>query len=425
MNIKCDTTFHNVGQGMFYSGCIYNKESEFSFVYDCGTHSSQKFISWEIEDFHWSMKRCNNILNLLVLSHFDGDHVNQLDKLLSELQVETIVIPYVDPIERLIISLKYPYELDSYYEFLSDPINYLLDKGVKQIIVMGGDKTSNEVILEDKLYDLVDNELNITLRDDNEFKNNVLNKELIERTEKLLFKTHDGFIIFKNLWLFRFFNYSCDQVEIDEFYKLLKAEGYDVSSTEKIIEIVVDKVKRRKLKKIYKKVWEINNTSIIMFHGPLPRNVISDNYVFNERQHICANEKKYRNITKRHCYNLYSHYKFDRVSIVHQQNLSGTILFGDITLRSCYKEIIKHFKHFLNSILIVQVPHHGSSNSWSKEILDDINDFSFWIVPFGIYNRYNHPDNNIISKINELSPSKIVIPNTECHKIYIKSSVQL
>lgn len=106
---------------------------------------------------------------------------------------------------------------------------------------MGGNEPSNEIRLPDDLPNLHDNELSIKLSDDNKLKKVVLEKESVKEVEKLLFKKHNGYIFFKNLWIFRFFNSSCDEIKLDEFSELLKSKGYDVSSTDKIIDIIVNK----------------------------------------------------------------------------------------------------------------------------------------------------------------------------------------
>lgn len=75
-------TYHGIGQGMFYTGKIDfgNGEPAFNFVYDCGTSSRQQLLKNAITAYH---ANCSHSIDLLILSHFDDDHINGLDSLLK------------------------------------------------------------------------------------------------------------------------------------------------------------------------------------------------------------------------------------------------------------------------------------------------------------------------------------------------------
>lgn len=423
MYVNCNTTFHDVGQGLFYTGHIFNENNDFHFAYDCGTDSTRKYIRREIENFKYLVNRSTNKLDLLVLSHFDSDHVNQLDILLNNLQVDTVLIPYLKPIHRLILAIKFSAESDAYYEFLSNPINYFLTRGVRKVIILGGSEPAKEVDFPDNIPELPDNDLLIKLMNDDKLKADVLMSESLEDDKRLIFVKHDGFIFYKNLWFFRFFNRSSSEEELEEFSKLLKSEKYDLSSIDKVVEVITDIEKRVRIKEIYKEIWKINDTSIVMLHGPVKKSFSADNYVSLESIMQCLTDKKYYKCGKRNCYNLYNSYKFNYIDRIYQKRLCSSILFGDIDLNCCYEEIIEHFGKLLNNVLIIQVPHHGSKYSWKPDVLRKINDLSFWIIPFGIFNRHKHPQEIVIADIRKSSP-RIVLPNTECHRVVIESTVE-
>lgn len=87
MNINGAFKFHNVGQGLFYSGILSRKDNGirniFSFVYDCGTDSVASFLQREIDDYKLLLPTTGIIkhkkLSLLVISHLHDDHVNGLE----------------------------------------------------------------------------------------------------------------------------------------------------------------------------------------------------------------------------------------------------------------------------------------------------------------------------------------------------------
>lgn len=425
MYVNCNTEFHNVGQGLFYTGHIFDESNDFYFAYDCGTFSTEKYITQEIDTFHHLIRNGAKKLNLLVLSHFDGDHVNQLDKLLNYITVDTVLIPYLEPINRLIMSIKFCTEPDSYYKFLSDPINFFLDKGVKRVIILGDSGPAKDVKLPDELPVLPDDDMIIKLMNDDKLKEKVLKNESIIDEERVFFVNHDGFIFYKNLWLFRFYNHNNSKENLEKFSELIKDQGYDLSSTDKIIEIITDGEKRKNIKGIYRAIWtSVNNTSIIMLHLPYGKGFTADNYISLNSNHLCSINKKYDLHSERCCIDLFSKYGFDTISKVYQKNICTTMLFGDIDLRICHEEIVKHFDGFLHDILIVQVPHHGSKLSWQKEILDEINDnhLSFYVFPFGIHNGYKHPSKEVVRDIYSW-PHRKVLPNTECFSVIIESTV--
>src|SRR5260221_11651974 len=105
-------TIHPVGQGLFYS-CIIktaiNKiEADFKLVFDCGslTHNSS---DEEVEEFRDNyLPDENSRIGLLVISHFDADHVNKIVRLLRNgNKVDKLVIPFTLIQERLFIVLRY------------------------------------------------------------------------------------------------------------------------------------------------------------------------------------------------------------------------------------------------------------------------------------------------------------------------------
>ena len=86
-----------VGQGCFSSGKIKSEDShgnpslEFNYVYDCGARSKVR-----IEDAIGQFSQDTPNIDALFISHFDDDHVQGLDRLLSECRVDTVYVPYVN-----------------------------------------------------------------------------------------------------------------------------------------------------------------------------------------------------------------------------------------------------------------------------------------------------------------------------------------
>jgi glyoxylase-like metal-dependent hydrolase (beta-lactamase superfamily II) len=78
---NAEFTFHNVGQGLFYTGEISSNKSIFRFVYDCGQDNSNKNVCSAVDAFHsrvmdGDIGNEKPLINLLIISHFHYDHVS-------------------------------------------------------------------------------------------------------------------------------------------------------------------------------------------------------------------------------------------------------------------------------------------------------------------------------------------------------------
>ena len=79
--IDIDFKFRSVGQGAFYTGIFKQRlnGNQFSFVYDCGSHSSRQYIDQEISNFVTETKKQK--IDILFISHFHSDHTNKIAEL--------------------------------------------------------------------------------------------------------------------------------------------------------------------------------------------------------------------------------------------------------------------------------------------------------------------------------------------------------
>lgn len=74
---------------------------------------------------------------MLVISHFDYDHISGLDELFNDnIKIHTVVLPYLSIEDKFIISLYNEKASREYYNLLVDPINYFRSKEVGNIIII-------------------------------------------------------------------------------------------------------------------------------------------------------------------------------------------------------------------------------------------------------------------------------------------------
>lgn len=92
-----ERTFHPVGQGGFYTEVIQRywcSSEEFVVVYDCGTLSAKATAMGVIDQF-FTLRKVKKI-DLLIISHFDADHVNLIPYLFDQgIQVSKVLVPYI------------------------------------------------------------------------------------------------------------------------------------------------------------------------------------------------------------------------------------------------------------------------------------------------------------------------------------------
>ncbi len=424
-NIVLDQNFHGIGQGLFYSGKISiqsnnDTKSSFNFVYDCGSASRKKYLYTEIEEYK-KLKLQSKKLDLLMISHLHSDHVNGLDNLLSDIEVENVVLPYIKPIERLLLSV---YEKGPrwYFEFLSNPTNFLKKRGIKNIIYIsqGGDvETTPPTASEGSL-----NEVEFSLKMNFEgMKHDEKKEGYAEKNDKII----DSNVIFKkdsypakiySLWNFYFFTSPIDKNKLNSFYNAviqIQNESKDREiSRESILEIIRDENKRKELKKIYEKeiTKDLNFTSMACLHGPiylLPN--IDFRYELNFGLWPFPFVLPYRSICKElkfMCSELYHEWRhaFREFKDIFRNRLYS-FLMGDIDTISEWERIGRRYLPLFKYMQYLQIPHHGSKKNWNNEIPISVG-LCDYIISAGIRNRFKHPDLEVIKNISQnLSPDVI------------------
>lgn len=403
-------TFHNVGQGLFYSGEI----GDFSFIYDCGVKQTgvkkkrRTHLTSIVKDYIWHKKQESGNLNidLLMLSHLHEDHISGLDTLFNnEISVDTVILPYLTPIERLMVALQSPNLSNWFYDFWADPVTFLIENGVKRIILIGGEEGYPPEENFDRLIDRRENKVDYDeMRNDDELKRKVEknDQQLQEFLDGrvLLAKSHNKSLMVQGIWFFRFFNYKLE----DQQQKNFEACITNKSISNNLIEVIRDKLQRKKLHHCYKTLnGDFNNTSLVVYHGPIPyegKYLISGNvrYLLHPKYIQYDKPDELLEFVKSHSSRIYyrkiPNLQFLDLGIRHN---TGHFLTGDIDLNIKMNEITTHFKPYFSRIGVVLIPHHGSKENWNISLLKKIRD-SIWVASAGI-NNVDHPNFDVTNKI--------------------------
>ena len=358
-----------VGQGLFYSGNI-KLECKFNFVYDCGGNSIN--INSVVDDYINQQHSKDIILDMLVISHFDDDHVNGIPKLLKEVsKVRKVFLPYNDDNKNylLFLALVYGNGID-------------MEKKVDEIILVNTKHMDND---EEQTYEF----------------NNIKTSEL-EDEDLYLPNTKTGIlngstIFVENKWKFKFYNTYLKQTESSanikkEIINLIhKVGGKNLGDLLlKLDGTLQSKSIKESLKKIYNKYCSSsygnskqNQSSLCLYHSPVEK--YNDIYIIKSEDNSKIFFKQ--------------HFSFERIT--------GTLLTGDISLKQSkrYNDFKRYYKDECKDVLCFLIPHHGSKNNWNKNVLIDFPCANIFLNSSGTSNPYKHPSNEVITDLNKIGNS--------------------
>lgn len=382
-----------VGQGLFYTGRI----GSFNMVYDCGTLNSCKSINNVIREYTKNLGKSK--IDMIVISHLHKDHVCGLDYLLSSVNARYVFLPYLLPIQRLVIALSdFMYADQAYFDFLADPISFLFEKGVENVVLIGGgnnergegqDRT-DDIDSDDDYPEINSEDLN-----DNSFRldeDTELLKLVKENDNHWLFhrnngnlhtKNHSGIVALRNKWVFKFFS-PPSRVNLKAFENciLSKLPGVMKLDNGTIRNIISNKTERAKIKGCYEKYFKrLNDTSLMLYHGPTGKATL-----FLQSCRIGKGSPVYSR-------------PFVRSPLYEKDTKYGWLLTGDINFNIISTDLIKHYKSHINEIRHLLIPHHGSKGNWNTKILNSVQSPSHWYVSFGLGNQYRHPNTSVIRDV--------------------------
>lgn len=337
--------FHNAGQGLFYSGTI----GKFEFIYDCGSFRKDHLNSVLST---YKNRLTSKKVDLLILSHLHEDHVSGLYSLfhrLPKITVDNVMLPYLRPAERLLLAVGLPeFTGDWVYEFLADPVQFFIERDVKQVTYLSGGESASDEQMNYR-SERHDEQSGFTdkLRDSTELKNYIYNNEPhLSRhlNSRLKIKSHKGALVANSVyWEFQFFNCSISPSIMQSFLNCVRG----LSPYKPITELIVDPQERAKLRVCYNIInkTDFNSTSLIVLHRPL--------YAGSGLQ----------------------------------PNRQVQLLTGDVNLKKHLSEMHNHFGSALSAVDLCLIPHHGSIRNWNPAILSNLSPKCMWVASTGIKNR--------------------------------------
>jgi hypothetical protein len=414
LSYSVNATFHPVGEGLFSSLDFLlprcDSISRFSMVYDCGSLSSGT-IRRRVHVY----TRNRRILDLLVISHLHYDHVSGLINLFEKLTINTVMLPYLSPLERLLTAALQPEEPTWYYMFLADPISFLASLGAKRIILIFGGEHHREFGLpgspspKEDGFRLDTSWLN---KIDKEKLEEIRNVEVLRDIERVecYYAVGTAFIIACGKPIAKIIPFlkSVKLENIEEFRKCICKkifEGffceppYIVKSTD-LIKILTDREKRRKLKECYEELFprRLNLTSLVIWINLAGRVLeLYAGYIADNKELV-----RLLNISRENPY-IFISYPYEMLKYFPRYSLYDSslsiVLTGDLPLREVSSEFHSYFNGLIDTIKVFQIPHHGSEDSFHETFR--LGPCPAAALSYGLWNRYGHPSYEALDFYNE------------------------
>jgi hypothetical protein len=369
--IKFTSTFHGVGQGLFYTLNINNK----TIVYDCGSDSKLAASREKIIDTYINKSLVDNYfkekkIDLFIISHFHRDHINGIDRLKKVgIDIKEFVMPYYC---KEIRWLFWEDGDENILEFINDPVSYLQGLYPKSIFSF----IKNSDNLPESENEDVENDFT-------GWRGASIEKDEWQNNLNVTFRSSLGSYRIP-YWKFKFLQDSFpEKTEIINIKNEIIAANIDIiKDPSKINDII-------KIMQKYIPSCARNETSLICCHGPvLGQNFKHIHFELNVsiNGQICNN---------RYCFCEHIADKVNlMVPIFH-------LLSGDAEIENRLR-FEDAFINELNKVLVFQIPHHGSKENWHNWFLYAHSNVKYWIFSRGNPNRHHHPTATFPTSINKI-----------------------
>lgn len=434
--LRGDLRFHPIGQGLFYTGRIqYGKQVPAYFFYDCGSSTDRKHLEQVVG--RWKSELELGRIALGIISHLDADHVNGLGVLLDgSVTCGTVILPYLEPWRRIAIAARSEDAPDEYFEFIENPAQFLLSRGVERVVFMGGDSNwedRGEVPgpVDGDGPPGADNEsprLNIRLRPwkpqdgamAGEFVRTSQPADLDQSAvsqmagnDRVTFVRDEGHVNLSSFWQFYFFQYGFDNgstwSDADRWASFRSEVAGAAGTTDP--QFILGRLRNRKIRKRVREAYrhlqkDHNNASIAVWHGPVrsqsAARINASGFRIIGQRRADPVELLLEAMEGRSAPSLRESYSAG------QPGDLGTLLTGDISLKHDFAAFWNRFRPFIQQTSIVSLPHHGSALSWSTDFMDNYiaskPGTALFVASAGANNSYGHPHKAVLADVQQRCP---------------------
>ena len=405
-HFSVDYNFWPVGQGLFASGVLNDEKSgkRFHWVYDCGTTSGKKYLNkalkrYKADKFHGHDKPR---IDLVVISHFDADHISGIVDLLSKFSVQTLLLPYMPLWQRLLIAFESGVDSQqSVMRFYVDPVGFLDDAGggkVERIIFVSASGEGPPIAVGDQSPDIdsfvLDGNLRAVNQEDLEEQSLVIPSPLARNAARPLvqFLKSQSNLFVGGLWEFVPYNETgvktkASAVPFSDFKKQVAECRKDLLASP--TDAVLGKLKDLYDARFGKTGLARNLISLFMYAGPIS----SSTAAYPPHHRVVLNSRNE------------SRYFFGSWAA-----RSAVLYTGDGYLNSPKRfDALKNYLqvHRMSNVSCLQVMHHGAEGNWyeglAKKFSPDISVFS----SDPDHKGFSHPHGCVVRDFLKYSPVQV------------------
>lgn len=394
--LRLERKLYPVGQGSFYAERFMDGDiCKACVVYDCGSmqeikkkNKTQKEIDCWIDELLSKQiiyQENKPTIDILFISHFHEDHVNGISQLIEKYHIKLVMMPFLESMEKDMLFL-----LEWCHAGMrndNDEATYNLYKLIYRPESLFDKET---VITYVRAYDnLTDSDKNVKAIDIKDVKESSNINSFTPIT--CVIDAPKGS---KNPYIWKYVPFY---MGLGEEYNNFKSAFEDSNTLHDVIQgnaCLLGKLYDGNFQKEVRTVYEcitkkrLNEYSLMVYSGPLD-NDLHFNVKYSLGKNMCSKKKEQRTL---------------------ENSVAGCLYLGDAKLgwgpkmlngKKC--DTIRIIKEKLKSDLpqldMVQVPHHGSADSYSSKLLELNAKTEHYFVSYGKINRYGHPSSDVVKDI--------------------------
>jgi len=331
--------FHPIGQGAFYS----ERHNNFNIVYDCGEWKKSKKSTELVKNSF----EPNSTIDILFISHFDYDHISQIETLKNNFKIKRCILPVVSSEQKkILVAFFRCFNWASVIKLVENPSAFFGEE--TKIIYVEEVKKEGEENNNEKVVDL----------------ENEQSGSHIESGKRISISD----------WLYIPYNNYLKE-RYDELKKEFQILGLDVTKFKNDIDYCIDN--KKTIKEAYNRLTGgINSNSMMVYSGPIDKNLY---YI----------KRLYYGLSPVDCKKCLL---FKEIF----ETPSGCIFTGDSNLG----DVLPFYLKYHDRVGTIQLPHHGSAKSFDFDFLRKKNEYLLYFpTSYGSKNSYGHPAQNVVCNV--------------------------
>ena len=383
---------HPVGQGGFFYGELYDDDETFRWIYDCGS-DNKKELSREIRKIPKNKK-----INALYLSHMHRDHVNGFNELIKRVEIDRIVLPYLDEYDKLAAIADYESRnalTDDVREMIINPGRWFTEKGAGKVTFVLPENSSGDA---PPLVGRLDPD-----PDDGRLQLNwspalwKIENEELESKVSIADQKSISFIRIPKAnyrWMFITHVEPADSKKMSNFMN--KIDGIKQKLGAKTPLDILTQGGMADIRKCYDEIWKDHNLiSMSLYIGPEKYIYGDDNMeVYGNisfRNKFCVRRNRFASPSVP--YLIFWDCMTDLDRQVSSSSCGGWMLTGDQNFSVARRRVNFHnrYRKYLKFVNMLMIPHHGSKHNISPDFLRYFRNLDVCYATAGSGNNHGHP----------------------------------